>query len=222
MKAERRHELKRSDLSQLLNDLGNFFQQHGTKVLAVALALVLVIGVAFYLYQSRQDSQRQAWAQLFNIVEGNIQAQPEDLQDLARETGDEDLAVLALKQYSGSLLMQYMAMPEGPDRQAILDQADQAVGTIESRYSDNAVALAGAMLNQGVVYENQGRFDQAAEVYRKLTEDPALAGYAIPQLAAARLAELDSWQVLSDQIVELPPATAPAAGATQPATIPAG
>jgi len=206
MKTRRRHDLKSNKLADSLTEFVDFLRDHGTKLLAGTLVALLVVVGLVVVYNNSRQARYRSWQQLFNAVMGMPGSKVDDLRTLAEQSGDEKVAALAWKHYGDQQLIRYAAAYSG-DRAKILGQAQEAYKAILDRYSENISAAAGARMGLAVVYENLGRWDDAAATYDELAKDRSLAGLGISALASARMARLDQRQALSTHIQAEPAAT---------------
>jgi len=209
MRSQERHELKKNELADTLERLQAFFIRHGSKVLVGVILVVVVVMAGIYFYRSAQMARMQAWEQLFSARNAaGAGAKPDDLQLLAQQTSDPNLAAFAWKQAGDMWHMQSMTESNPTKKSDLLDQARKAYESVVNKYPNQALAAGSAKMGLGVILEDQGKFNEAKKVYQEVIDEKPLAGTGLPEQAAERLAGLDRWELSA----KTPLAT------TQPAT----
>ncbi|MFA5865549.1 MAG: tetratricopeptide repeat protein [Phycisphaerae bacterium] len=191
MKAHDRHDLKKNDLADTLGHIQRFFIEHGSKVLAVAVLVLVIIAAAFYFAHSSRMARIQAWEQLLAMQSGqNANFKPDDLRVLAQQTSDRQVAAFAWKALGDILSREHLTGGE----KALASQAEQAYETVINNYPEFPLVSGGAKMGLGVLYEDTGRWDQAKQIYEQIRENQAFAGTGLPDLARARIENLPTWR----------------------------
>ncbi len=196
MKTRERQDLKKNELADTLEQLQFFFQEHGSKVLAVLVVVLVIIAGVFYFINNRQAATVQAWEQLLaNRPGSSVGTKGDDLRTLALTTSDRKAAAFAWKERGDTLLTESMMGEQvGKSTKELRTQAQQAYETVVSQYPDVTLAAAGAEMGLGVLYEEAWNWEKAKKTYEKINGDQSLAGTGIPELAIARLAMLDTFE----------------------------
>lgn len=186
MKAERRHELKTNALLAWLSRVIPWMRAHTGLVLLVLLVVVGGVVLIALGVRGRVTGPRKAWVALSAVRE------EDDLRRLLDEHGSTPAAregrlFLAAYLYNQNRLT---------EARTLYEQVRQQAG-------DNAVLAARALLGLATVAEQERRFDEALQLYRTLSQERPVAGYA--ELAKDRL-----------QVLERKDRPAPPAGAFEP------
>jgi len=211
MKSNDRHELKKNDLADTLEQFKMFFEVHGSKILSVTVLAVVVVAAVFYFIHSSAVARAQAWEQLLAIKSGRGAA--EDLRNLANSTSDRKVAAFSWKELGDVLLMQSLVVDDSAKKKDSLQQSEQAYQTVVDKYADFPIPLAGAKMGLAALYETTGKWDQARQMYQQIEAANALAGTGIQNLAKNKLQNLAALE----QSTKIPLATTQPA-ATKPAT----
>jgi hypothetical protein len=215
MKSTERHELKKSEMEKLLESAQAFFQVHGTKILGAVIIVAVVFGAFWYINNNAKVARQQALEQLMSIQSGqSANAKPDDLRIIAQETSDDKVAALAWKLYGDALYNQTLT-DEKAKVQELLIQAEQAYKTVVDKYAGEAVVAAGAKLGLAAIYEDQGKWNQAAQIYQQVAGDAQLASTGLPEIAKAKETSLASVEKSAKSPM---PTSQPATTQTKPAT----
>jgi len=151
MRSQERHELKKNELADTLERLQAFFIRHGSKVLVGVILVVVVVMAGIYFYRSAQMARMQAWEQLFSARNAaGAGAKPDDLQLLAQQTSDPNLAAFAWKQAGDMWHMQSMTESNPTKKSDLLDQARKAYESVVNKYPNQALAAGSAKMGLGV------------------------------------------------------------------------
>jgi len=212
MKARERQDLKKNELADVLENINRFFTLHGSKVLAVAVLILVIISAAAYFAHTGKVARAQAWEQLLSIRSSNVRstAATDDLRTLAQQTSDRNVAAFAWKELGDLLVLENTLGPQKENKTDWAAQAEQAYQTVVDKYKDQPIPYGGAQMGLAALYEDLGKWDQARKIYTQIGEDKILTGTGIPALAKARLADLGKYE----EAAKTPLAT------TQPTTKP--
>lgn len=217
MKATERHELKKSEMEKLMEKAQNFFQTHGTKIFGAIIVIVVIIAAVWYVNHNAKVARQQALEQVLAIQSGrSAGSKPEDLRAIAEETSDNKVAALAWKLYGDALYNQTLTDEKAKVKELLM-QAEQAYNTVISNYEGETLTVAGAKLGLGAVYEDQAKWNQAAQVYQQVSNDNALKNTGMQEIAKGKMAELASLEKSAKSPL---PASQPATTQTKPATSP--
>jgi hypothetical protein len=215
MKATERHELKKSEMEKMMEKAQDFFQQHGTKIFGAILVIIILSAAIWYVNNSAKVARQQALEQVLAIQSGrSTDAKPEDLRAIADETSDNKVAALAWKLYGDALYNQTLTDEKAKVKE-LLTQAEQAYNKVINDYSNETLTVAGAKLGLGAVYEDQAKWNQAAQMYQQVSNDNTLKNTGMQEIAKGKLAELASVEKSAKTPL---PASQPAVTQTKPAT----
>ena len=218
MKATERHELKKSELVKIMEKAQAFFQTHGTKVLGVIVAAIVIAAAIWYINNTARIARQQAMEQVLAIQSGrSVDAKPEDLRAIAQETSDEKISALAWKLYGDALYNQTLTDKDAKVKELQM-QAEEAYNTVIRQYPNETVLVAGAQLGRGAIYEDQANWNQAAQVYQQVADNSKLDNTGLREMARTKLAALDSIKKAAQN--PMPPSQ-PATTQTKPSTSPA-
>lgn len=233
MKQSRRQELKTNELSVYLQQLYASAVKNANYLIGGLLAAVLILVIAIYVRNQRQQSRAEAWDRYFTL-QGVPATQKADetlkqVRDFAQEQkGDSDLGGRASNLIGEKLWEQAMFLDPVKDAQKRTDlfkQArDQYKKTIE-QHGDQPVVVAHARISLASILESlylsgNATKDEIRSQYQQLVQ----TGGLYHQQAAERLADLDERLQplkLVDTRPAEEPATRPATTTTRPATPPA-
>jgi len=227
MKPEERHELAHNDLEIHLQRLWMWFQKNWHIPLLV-LALCLLAFQGYNWWKTEQDRKAQeAWNELTLAGEGeNVASKLKGVIAKYDQTAVRAFAYKQLGDFYSELLL-VGAPLEGyrgvkATRSEALVEAREAYQKVIQDYTGQALAVTLAKLGLGRIYEADGQWDKAAELYKQLAADKDSPAYAAE--AQRRLDHQAQWKASAGRLAAvLIPATAPAtapdiAPATAPAT----
>jgi len=205
MKAERRHDLKSSDLEDHLMGLAETLRRNGTRILAVVL-VALIVGVGgFMLYNNKVNASYDAWEQLFALSQTD-QANPEAAARIAQQSSDLVVTGWAWTLYGDALAQQ--ARAGAPEKLAAgLNEALRAYQQAEQTLPDSAVLMASARMGEACVLEGLGKWDEAKNLYEMVSKNLGLTGTGISEVASVRLASLDQRRSAAATFVLASPTT---------------
>ncbi len=193
MKAKERHQLKKNELQDTLEDIWLYLQKNGSKVISIVVLIIVIIGMILYLTYSSKQVRTQEWDQLFAVSHNAANVRPDDLKQLAIESSDKNFAAFALVRAGDMWLMQAL-FDEHADKNKLYQNAKQAYSDVINKYPENKIALGSANIGLGIVYESTGKWNDAKTVYQTLVSEKKLIGTGISMLAKDRLANIDNWK----------------------------
>ncbi len=215
MKAKERHQLKKNELQETLEDIWIFLQKNGSRVLSIVILIIVIIGMILYLSYSGKQVRAQQWDQLFALSTNAASVRPEDLQRLAEESSDKNFAAFALVRAGDMWLMQAL-FDKDADKNKLYSNAQKVYSKVISQYSENKIALGSANIGMSVIYENVEKWDDAKKAYQTIISNKDFIGTGIAMLAKNRLANIDNWKqdwhvkLASDKQAQSQPTTAKA------------
>ena len=155
-----------------------------------------------------------------------LQAAAAKLETTAQTAPDSSLAVLALIKQADTVraILHYRSVVVGQDE--IVQAANKASELYDRAIEEaaglpNEAELVGmARLGKALCAEELGQHDKAAEIYRQVIDDEALAGTVLPARARLRLDALEDSQgtYTFPEAPATPAASAPTPGMLTPAT----
>lgn len=238
MKSDHRHELKTNELADWVAHFPEWARENRTSLIAagvIIVAVLLVYFVSFYrgnvasvrsrtrltslVAEVPQKINQIANAATQNQDESYVLLQPQqDLLNFAQKTSDNDMAALALIERGVALRAELHYRLTDISRDDLVRQVGLAQASyqqaLERKPSSVALAAA-ARYGLGLCEEELGNFDQAAQIYRELAQQPEYAGTTAQASAAYRLKILNDYQT---KVVfrPAPPEPAPAQGPALP------
>ncbi len=197
MKTERRQELRTNELSEQIEQIGDYVRKNSIALTAIVLAAAVVFG-GYFWYRSHQRAKVDAgWATL-----SRLSREPTDavvisqIEAVANEDLSPSLTTEALL-LIGETAMRKMTPTTGAaaispeDVAAWSARAKTAFEGIIRRFPGETIAVGTAMVQLGVLHENQSDMTAAREVYEKLRGDERFQHTPYKELAELRLARLD-------------------------------
>lgn len=237
MKAEHRHELKTNELAEWLVNFPQWAKKNATTIIYVSVLLIVVAIVYFWkVYEKRVVSSREQLEftnLVFQISQGKTQIlqasaqgidasytliQPADnLQNIAQNTKNEQMAALALIKRAETLRMELhyrLGSPSGQDVTAQINRAKDSYTEAIEKSSANPSLTATAKLGLGLCEEELGNFEQAREIYGEIAANADFEGTVAAAQAKQRLITMADYQ---QKVVFKPsPKQAPAEVVIQP------
>ncbi|MDD5459212.1 MAG: hypothetical protein PHF37_07460 [Phycisphaerae bacterium] len=216
MKAEHRHELKTNELAQWLANFPEWAKNNLKTIIYVAVVVILV--AAAYVWNSYQKnvltSQRQT--NFTNLARGierqtpqilQASSQGQDLSYILLQSGDQlknttkdtknaDMAAFALIKEGQAIRMELhyrLQIPSEDDKIQQLNSAKEAYMQASDK-TKNSQLLSQARFGLGLCEEELGNFQQAREIYSKITESSEFDGLIAKDLAKKRLTVLKDYE----------------------------
>lgn len=190
MDADTRHQLKQNELAEALGKLREFGDER-TRYWLLALALVLVVVVAFRLWRSMSDqSLTNHWTEVYAVdISADPAAAAAKLRGLVDSVGDPTLSATARIRLAQALRTQ--ASEEGADESALLEQASAAVRPVAEASGAEPEIQAAGIFMYASLRESLRDFDGARKSYERLTGSSAFADSPFQSMAEDRLATID-------------------------------
>lgn len=250
MRSDHRHELKTNELADWLTNFPQWIEQNRKNLIAGAAILVVAIlaYVAIYyrgavaLERNQQRLTRlvsQVPEQMNAVMRSSMQGADQsytlmpisqDLQDLAGDTSNDNMAALALIKRGETLRAElHLRLTDATrdDVDAQIAKAQVSYQQALDRKPSSATLLAAARFGLGLCEEELGNFDKAAQIYREVAEKAEYAGTAAQAAAEYRLKIMDDFKtpVVFKPTPAQPQAAAPTiqipgAGASNPTVTP--
>ena len=193
MKSERRHQLKSSELAVMLEQAKVYAAENWTKIASLVVLVIVLIAVGLYIRHSRRQEVAQNWQQMFAVLNRDASGGKVDLEQIALQSSDKNLAAITWKVLGNQYLNQWL-LAEDIQRDDLARQARQAYMRILDQYQDNTLAVVDAYIGLAVLAENLGQWSAARDHYQKIISDPRFTGTMFAAMAQSRLASLDQWQ----------------------------
>lgn len=193
MKSERRHQLKSSELGDMLEQAKVYAAENWSKIASVAVLVIVLIAVGLYIRHSRSQEVAQNWQQMFAVLNRDTSAGKIDLEQIALQSSDKNLAAIAWKVLGDQYLNRWL-LAEDIQRDDLAREARKAYMQILDQYQDNTLAVADAHIGLAVLAENLGQWSDARDHCQKIVSDPRFVGTIFAALAQNRLANLNRWQ----------------------------
>ncbi len=200
MKTERRQELRTNELSEQIEQITDYVRRNGLALSAIVLAAAVVFGGYFWYSSHKQAKADEAWATLSRMsresADAVVLSQIEAVanQDISPSLTAEALLLL------GQTAMQKMVSaapdatpPAAEDVAAWASKAKTAFESIIRRFPTEVTALGTAMMQLGLLHENQAETASAREIYEKIRSDARFEHTPFKEMAEFRLARLDQW-----------------------------
>jgi len=213
MKAERRHELKESDLAHALERGGNYLKQNGGRIGLLVIVVIGAVVVGNVVIQARENAVASNWSarletSLTDAPEGEVPQRMESLLALASESTDPEFTMSTLVEVGREGLRLAIADKEVPD-QSLLDVSRQAFERLLADFSHTPVAAGAAHFGLAAIEENEFTLDgdishktRAREHLQAILDDESMHRLPIYQLALDRMERLDT---IFTQVVFAPP-----------------
>ena len=209
MRTTRRQELRTNELSQQMDQIGEYFKRNLTMLTIVILGGAAIVSGGFWFYNERTNRVLDGWAKL-GINDAD--ADPLVLIDRYKAVAGEKISPALTK--AAWLRVGDMAMSElatlnsgdkdGPKPDELIRTGEQAFQTIIEIAPDDPIVCARATLSIGVLQEYKGDFDAARQWYEKVTESERFRDSPIGKEAEFRLAGMTAWSA-AEQFPPPPP-----------------
>jgi hypothetical protein len=217
MKSEHRHQLKTNELADWIVNFPQWARENATTIIYISVLTVVVAGVYFWkIYEKRIISDRER-LELTNFIAGIsqnktqiLQAQEQgidasytliqaadNLQNIAQNTKDEQLAAMALIKRADALRMELhyrLGNISSSDITAQINQAKDSYTKAIEKSSNNPSLMAVAKLGLGLCEEELGNFEQARQIYSEITANTDFEGTVAAAQAQQRLDTMADYQ----------------------------
>lgn len=218
MKSEERHDLARNDLEVQMQHLWLWFQKNWHLPLLVFALLLLAFQSYNWWQTTREQKLQESWNELSLAMDGENNAAK--LKGVIAKYDNAAVRAFGYLQL-GDLYSQYVLFGSPTEgfrgmkatRQESLNEARDAYMRVINEYSGQPLATTLAKLGLGRVYEAQGQWDKATELYKQLVADKNSPAYGAE--AQRRLDHQGEWKQSAEKYAFLTattePASAPAA-----------
>ncbi len=211
MKAKERHELKKNELEETLENIVAFLKEHGSRMLAVISVIILVMVGFWYVNHSAKMRRAQQWWELLAMRSGTKLPDAAELGRLAASADEPNLSALAWTELGDYLLRKYII--ETPSDGKLLTDAINAYERVIASSDGPKLAKASATVGLAVAYENKHQWAEAKKIYKTIIEDD-FAGYGAKSVAQYRVNRIEQWR--KDSAVKLLTTQPTTTQATQP------
>jgi tetratricopeptide (TPR) repeat protein len=236
MKPEHRHELKTNELAEWISNFPQWAKKNSTTIIYLSVLAIVVAGVYFWkVYEKRTISDRErlkftglmsqilegktqilhAQAQGVDISYTLIQA-ADDLQSIAQNVKDEQVAALALIKRAEALRMELhyrLGSIKSEDLTAQINRAKDSYTKAIEKSSTNPSLMATAKLGLGLCEEELGNFEQARQIYSEIVANTDFESTVAAAQAKERLSTMADYQ---QPVVFTPSPQQPPAEVIQP------
>jgi tetratricopeptide (TPR) repeat protein len=217
MKAEHRHELKTNELAEWIVNFPQWAKENAKTIIYISVFATVVAGVYFWkVYEKRVVSDREQLEFtnfIYQISQGKTQilraqAQGVDtsytliqaadnLQNIAQNAKDEQMAALALIKEAETLRMELhyrFGNISREDLTAQINRAKDSYAKAIEKSSTNPSLTATAKLGLGLCEEELGNFEQAREIYSEIIANANFEGTVAAAQAKHRLSTMADYQ----------------------------
>lgn len=200
MKAERRHELKESDLASALHGARDYLQKNGTQIGLAVVIVIVVVGAVSFTVRSRAAAIEDVWRRKAQLTFDDLQTGKTSLEALANMTAgvtDTQFVFTSLIDQARSALELSQKSTLPPDLD-LNDTARRALNELLQRFPDHPFAigighsgLATVAANDFVLDSDPAHKANAKAHLTAIIDDARLNGMPFQRAAADRLAALD-------------------------------
>lgn len=200
MKAQRRHELKESDLGHTLEVARKYLDENSKSIGIVVIIVAAVVAAVAFGVRSRAAAIEDVWRRRGQLSFENPEIGKESLESLATMTlgvSDEQFVLTSLLEQGQQALRLAQEVAVPPDRE-MNNKARQAFEELLGRFQDNPLAVGVAHIGLATVEENEFMLDdelvhkeRANAHLTAVIDDPALNGMPFKQMALDRRKALD-------------------------------
>ena len=169
MKSRERHDLRRNELLELLNNPRELARRYGLS----ALIIVVAAAVAIWLIVRASGAQERKWRRAWLPLETAVAAHNEEqLRAITARPENETLVRAWANVKRGELLynrsQQSEYFSEKAARQELLSQAISCYQQALQIDQEQREVVGQATIGLGLCYENLGQFERAAEQYEAI------------------------------------------------------
>jgi tetratricopeptide (TPR) repeat protein len=228
MKTARRQELRTNELSVQIDQISETVKKNYTSIIAIAVAAAVIVGGLYWYVTSSRNRLMDGWAAL-SVREEKSDADHDisRMEEVINQNLDPKLTAAAWLKVGQTSMAQYTWPSAGADAGSTGDPKwlEKSQNAYTSALATNVLdknGVADATIHLGLIAENKGDFDKAAEQYRKVINDTAYAGTPFFEQAEFRLKNIDKWRsavVFAPPPPKLTPTTASAPSPDMPTVI---
>lgn len=200
MKAERRHELKESDLGHTLTAARSYLDRNGRQIGIAVIVVAAVIAAIAFGVRSRAAAIEDVWRRKGQLSFENLKVGRESLNALATMTQavTDERFVFASLMEQGQQALRLAQRVEVPPDFELNEQAGRAFEELLKFSGDNPLAIGIAYSGLATVEENWFVLDgdlahkeKAEEYLVKIIDNPALSALPFVRMAMDRRKALD-------------------------------
>ncbi|HKQ49159.1 MAG TPA: hypothetical protein VJZ71_13895 [Phycisphaerae bacterium] len=196
MKTARRQELRTNELSQQIDQIGDYVKQNAAMLTIIVAAAAILTAGGFWFVKGRQSRVMDGWAMLNDAeILKDMRGAVEQYRTLAEENRTSALTLAAWLRI-GELAMSKVANPDVAAAAADPNWSETAANAYTRILEDfpNDVSAVGlARISLGVLAENKKDFDNARKSYQAILDDSRLADSPYAVQAKYRLDGLARW-----------------------------
>jgi hypothetical protein len=204
MKTERRQELRTNELSQQLEEIGEYAKRNAVPLTVAVIAAAVLVGGGFTYAKWQHDRRMEAWDTIDNPAAATDPARViSDCEAVAKENLTPELTVAALLRVAATSMHQILlpdtGKKEGGDvalpaeTTEYTEKAQRVYTEIVDRFATDVTAAGQAMIGLGVLAEDRGDMEQARSWYQKVIDDSRYADTPFHKEANYRLSGLQRW-----------------------------
>ncbi len=219
MKATRRQELRTNTLAEQLNDIVQYIQAKSQAIIVAVVAVIAVLGVAWYWQQSAQSRRTEGWQTMLILLTTSKQQDPQVLdkmEQVAGSYGDPKLKAMAYAQLGNRLLEEASVAADAKVAQDLAQQAEKDFQTVLSQTPDQQIPAAIAQMGLATLAAGKGDFDTAKRHYEEVGNNEQLKNTPYPAQASTGLTAMEAARKLPPLAATTQPAEA-ATPTSQPA-----
>ena len=161
MKAERRHELKESDLAHIIEQVRGFLTEHGKRLGMIVIAAAVVVAVVGITVRSKATTREEAWLRKNTLRFGTVEAGKKSLTTLRSMTlqATDDAFVLAGLIDLGRQALQLAQQVDDPPDSELNEMARDAFERLLERFPSHPIAFGVAHVGLATVEGNRFSLD---------------------------------------------------------------
>lgn len=201
MKAERRHELKESDLIHYMGSARAFFQENARRIGTGVIVAAVVVSGGIFMVRSRSAALEDVWRRKAMLTFQSLEEGKKALDSLAamsHDTSDARFLMASLAEQGTQALRLAQETPKPPDRE-LTRKAREAFEQLLSRFPDNPIVLGMSHCGLATVEENEflldsnpSHKDRARQHLSVVIDTASLNGLPFQRLALDRRNAQDS------------------------------
>ncbi len=218
MRTGRRQELRQNELSQQIEGITEYMKRNATAMTVIVVVAAVAVGGGFLYKNSQTNRRMEAWAAISMPGEDTTPAgRVSRAESIADERLSPGLTNAALLDVGRIAMQQLMSPPPAAAADAESGESDKqqtdwvekartAYTQIANQPNADVTALGQAYIALGILAENEGEMEKAADWYKKIVDSDKFAATPFQTQAQYRLDNLSEWK----QPVVFAPAPEPA------------